>query len=111
MTRSAVSANTVGKLLVTLGYFRRVNRKTREGSCYPDRDGQFQHINRQVVAAQVANQPVISVDTKKKELIGGYKNAGSDYRAKGCPDLVRVHDGSVKNLGQPACLSQVDQHG
>ena len=64
----AISANTVGKLLITLGYSRQVNRKTKEGSRHPDRDGQFQHINRQVIAFQAAGQPVISVDTKKKEL-------------------------------------------
>ena len=81
----AVSANTVGKMLATLGYSRQVNRKTKEGSRHPDRDGQFQHINRQVTALQAASQPVISVDTKKKELIGEYKNGGSDYRVAGCP--------------------------
>jgi Rhodopirellula transposase DDE domain len=96
----AVSANTVGKLLVALGYSRQVNRKTKAGSRHPDRDGQFQHINCQVMACQAANQPVISVDTKKKELIGDYKNAGSDYRAKGCPDLVRVHDFIDKDFGK-----------
>ena len=65
-------------MLITLGYSRQVNRKTKEGSRHPDRDGQFQHINRQVLALQSAGQPVISVDTKKKELIGEYKNGGSD---------------------------------
>jgi hypothetical protein len=82
----AVSANTVARMLITLGYCRQVNRKTKEGSRHPDRDGQFEHINRQVNAVQAAGQPVISVDTKKKELIGEYKNGGSDYRAPGCPD-------------------------
>jgi len=98
----AVSANTVGKMLITLGYSRQVNRKTKEGSHHPDRDGQFQHINAQVLAVQAAGQPVISVDTKKKELIGEYKNAGSDYRAAGCPDPVKVHDFVDKNLGKVA---------
>ncbi len=97
-----ISANTVGKMLITLGYSRQVNRKTKEGSRHPDRDGQFLHINRQVVALQAAGQPVISVDTKKKELIGEYKNAGSDYRATGCPDTVRVHDFVDKDLGKVA---------
>jgi hypothetical protein len=92
----------VGKLLTTLGYSRHVNRKTKEGSHHPDRDGQFQHINRQVLALQLAGQPVISVDTKKKELIGEYKNGGSDYRAKGCPDLVKAHDFVDKELGKVA---------
>ena len=62
----AISANTVGKMLITLGYSRQVNRKTKEGSRHPDRDGQFHHINRQVVACQAAGQPAISVDTKKE---------------------------------------------
>jgi hypothetical protein len=98
----AVSANTVGKLLLTLGYARQVNRKTKEGSGHPDRDGQFQPINRQVTALQAAGQPVISVDTKKKEPIGEYKNGGSDYRAAGCPDAVNVHDFVDKTLGKVA---------
>ena len=71
-----VSANTVGKMLITLGYSRQVNRKTKEGSHHPDRDGQFQHINREVLALQAAGQPVVSVDTKKKEMIGDYQNGG-----------------------------------
>jgi hypothetical protein len=98
----AVSANTVGKVLLTLGYSLQVNRKTKEGRHHPDRDGQFQHINAQVLAVQAAGQPVISVDTKKKELIGEYKNGGSDYRAAGCPDPVKVHDFVDKNLGKVA---------
>jgi len=88
----SVSANTVGKMLMTLGYSRQVNRKTKEGSRHPDRDAQFRHINDQVAALQEAGQPVISVDTKKKELIGEYKNGGSDYRPTGCPDQVKTHD-------------------
>jgi len=98
----AVSANTIAKMLVTLGYSRQVNRKTKEGSHHADRDGQFQHINRQVIALQAAGQPVISVDTKKKELIGEYKNGGSDYRPAGCPDKVKVHDFIDKELGKVA---------
>jgi hypothetical protein len=97
-----VSANTVAKMLTTLGYSRQVNRKTKEGSRHPDRDGQFQHINRQVIALQAAGQPVISVDTKKKEAIGEYKNPGSDYRTRGCPDKVNVHDFVDKDLGKVA---------
>lgn len=88
----AISPNTVGKMLPALGYCRQVNRKTREGSHHADRDAQFQHINSQVLAFQAAGQPVISVDTKKKELVGEYKNGGSDYRASGRPDRVKVHD-------------------
>jgi hypothetical protein len=98
----AVSANTVAKLLTTLGYSRQVNRKTSDGGKHPDRDGQFQHINSQVTALQAAGQPVISVDTKKKELIGDYKNGGSDYRPAGCPDQVNVHDFVDKELGKVA---------
>jgi DDE family transposase len=98
----AISANTVAKLLVTLGYSRQVNRKTKEGSHHADRDGQFQHINGQASAFQGAGQPVISVDTKRKELIGEYKNGGSDYRAIGCPDAVKTHDFVDKELGKVA---------
>lgn len=100
--KHAISANTIGKLLITLGYSRQVNRKTKAGSHHPDRDGQFQHINSQVLALQAVGQPVISVDTKKKELIGEYKNGGSDYRATGCPDRVKVHDFVDKELGKVA---------
>jgi hypothetical protein len=98
--KHTVSANTVGKLLTHLGYRRQVNRKTHEGSHHPDRDGQFLHINDQVVAMQAAGQPVISVDTKKKELVGNYKNTGSDYRVAGCSDKVNVHDFADKELGK-----------
>ena len=97
-----IGANTVGKLLGTLGYSRQVNRKTKEGSHHPDRDAQFTHINSRVMALQAAGQPVISVDTKKKELIGEYKNGGSDYRPKGCPDCVGTHDFADKELGKVA---------
>ena len=73
-----VSADTVRKELVKLGFSRQFNRKSHEGSNHPDRDAQFEHINAKVVAAQANHQPVISVDTKKKELIGNFKNGGSD---------------------------------
>jgi hypothetical protein len=100
-TGHAVSANTVAKLLKTrLEYSRQVNRKTREGTNHPDRDAQFEHINASVVAAQALGQPVISVDTKKKELIGNYRNGGSDYRPKGDPTCVNVHDFPDKELGK-----------
>ena len=95
-----VSANTVGKLLQQAGFTRHVNRKTKEGGNHPDRDGQFEYINVQARAFHAAGQPVISVDTKKKELVGLYKNAGSDYRAIGCPDEVNVHDFIDKELGK-----------
>jgi Rhodopirellula transposase DDE domain len=96
-----VSPNTVVKLLTeNLEYSRQVNRKTNEGASHPDRNAQFEHINTQVVAAQAAGQPVISVDTKKKELIGNFKNGGSDYRPKGDPHRVNVHDFVDKDLGK-----------
>src|SRR4051794_15558921 len=96
-----VSPNTVGRLLVEeLAYSRQVNRKTHEGSSHPDRNAQFEHINAQVKAAQVAGQPVISVDTKKKELIGNFRNSGSDYRPKGCPIDVNMHDFKDKEKGK-----------
>jgi hypothetical protein len=95
-----VSASRMPRLLACLGYRRQVNRKTKEGSHHPDRNDQFEHINQQAVTFQAAGQPVISVDTKKKELIGAYKNAGSDYRPQGCPDEVNVHDFADQELGK-----------
>ena len=96
-----VSPNTVGRLLVDeLAYSRQVNRKTLEGASHPDRNAQFEHINAQVIAVQSAGQPVISVDTKKKELVGNFKNGGTDYRPKGCPLDVNVHDFKDKELGK-----------
>ena len=95
-----ISADTVRKELVKLGFSRQFNRKADEGSKHPDRNAQFEHINTKVVAAQAAGQPVISVDTKKKELVGNYKNGGSDYRPKGDPQRVNVHDFVDKELGK-----------
>src|SRR5687768_16590684 len=95
-----VSPNTVRKLLGQLGYNRKVNRKAAEGSSHADRDAQFEHINDRVVEFQAAGQPVISVDTKKKELVGNFKNSGSDYRPKGEPRRVNVHDFPDKTLGK-----------
>jgi len=95
-----IGKSSIPKLLGVLRYRRQANRKTLEGSRNPDRDAQFEHINAAVVANQAAGQPVISVDTKKKELVGSYKNAGSDYRPEGCPDLVRVHDFIDAELGR-----------
>ncbi len=87
-----VADSSIPKLLGLLKYRRQVNRKTLEGSHNPDRNAQFEHINTAVIVTQAAGQPVISIDTKKKELIGSYKNAGSDYRPEGCPERVNVHD-------------------
>ena len=92
-----ISANSVRRLLPGLGYSRQSNRKADEGSKHPDRDAQF---NAKVIAAQAADQPVISVDTKKKELIGNYRNGGTDYRPKGDPRRVKVHDFEDKELGK-----------
>ncbi len=97
-----VSADTVRKELVKLGFSRQFNRKSHEGSNHPERDAQFEHINANVVAAQANHQPVISVDTKKKELIGNFKNGGSDWRPKGAPRRVNVHDFVDKELGKAA---------
>ena len=98
----AVSPNSVRKLLAKLGFSRQFNRKTDEGSRHPDRNAQFEHINAKALAAQAAGEPVISVDPKKKELIGEYKNGGSDYRPKGDPRRVKVHDFEDKSLGKVA---------
>ena len=95
-----ISANSVRRLLPKLGFRRHANRKADEGSKHPDRNAQFEHINARVVAAQAAGQPVISVDTKKKELVGNYKNGGTDYRPKGSPARVKVHDFEDKELGK-----------
>jgi hypothetical protein len=78
------------------------NRKTREGSHHSDRDAQFEHINTTVKAAIVAGNPAISVDTKKKELVGDFKNGGRELRRKGDPEPVRVHDFEIKGLGKVA---------
>jgi hypothetical protein len=95
-----ISADTVRKELVKLGFSRQHNRKADEGSRHPDRNAQFEHINEKVLAAQAKGEPVISVDTKKKELIGNFKNGGSDYRPKGDPVRVKVHDFEDKALGK-----------
>jgi len=95
-----IKKSSIPKLLGMLKYRRQVNRKTLDGSASPDRDAQFEHINTAVTAAQAAGQPVISIDTKKKELIGPYKNGGSDYRPEGCPDKVNEHDFADKDLGK-----------
>jgi hypothetical protein len=95
-----VSANTVRRLLRRLGFSRQGNRKANEGRGHPDRDAQFEHINTQALEFQAAGQPVVSVDTKKKELVGNYKNAGTDWCAEGKPRRVNVHDFEDKELGK-----------
>ncbi len=96
----SICSSTVATLLGSLGFRRQVNRKTLEGASHPDRDEQFEYINETVQEFMVAKQPVISIDTKKKENIGDFKNQGSDYRPKGSPDAVRVHDFIDKELGK-----------
>lgn len=95
-----VSHESVAKLLRMLGFSLQANRKTLEGSSHPDRDAQFAHINQTVAAAQAAGQPTISVDTKKKELIGEVKNGGREWRPKGKPVEVRTKDFKDKQLGK-----------
>jgi len=95
-----VSYRTVARLLHQLGYSLQANRKTKEGRQHPDRDGQFRHINAKVAAALAASEPAISIDTKKKELVGEYKNGGREWRRKGEPLAVKVHDFPDKELGK-----------
>jgi hypothetical protein len=97
-----VSQKLVGKLLRQLKYGCQANRKTREGASNPDRDAQFRHINTTVKAAIADGQPVISVDTKKKELVGDFKNGGRELRRQGDPEAVRVHDFVIPELGKAA---------
>jgi hypothetical protein len=87
-----VCPTVVGDLLRGMGYRLQANSKTREGSKHIDRDVQFQYINTQAKAFLTANEPVISVDTKKKELVGNFKNNGREWRPKGTPELVNIHD-------------------
>jgi Rhodopirellula transposase DDE domain len=95
----AVSYRTVARLLLDLGFSLQANRKTREGKQHPDRDAQFQYINRQVRRFQRKGQPVVSVDAKKRELVGDFKNGGREWQPKGQPETVRTHDFRDKQLG------------
>ena len=95
-----ISGRKVGDLLRDLGYSLQANRKTREGASHPDRNAQFEHINAQAVAFQQRGQPVISVDTKKKELVGEFKNSGREWQPKGQPELVQIHDFPSQALGK-----------
>jgi transposase len=94
------SERSVNRLLHTLGYSLQSNRKTIEGGDHPDRDAQFQHINRRVKAFQRQRQPVVSVDTKKEELVGRFRNGGREWQPKGRPEEVKVHDFAEKDLGK-----------
>jgi hypothetical protein len=95
-----VSHQTVADLLHALDYSLQGNRKTKEGATHPDRDAQFAYINAQVRSFQRRGQPAISVDTKKKELVGNFKNGGREWRPAGAPDPVRVHDFVDRELGK-----------
>ena len=90
----------MSEILQESGYSLQANRKTREGSGHPDRNAQFEHIARRAKQFQQRGQPVISVDTKKKELVGDFKNAGSEWHPEGRPPAVRMHDFQDKDLGK-----------
>jgi len=96
----AVSERTVHRLLHDLGYSLQSNRQTLEGCHPPDRDAQFQYINRRAQVFQKQGQPVVSVDTKKKELVGQYRNGGQAWHLQGQPEEVNVHDFPDKVLGK-----------
>lgn len=95
-----ISQRSVCSLLHEQHYSLQANRKTREGNTHPDRDAQFQYINASVTQFQRAHQPVISVDTKKKELVGNFKNPGREWQPKGEPEEVNVHDFADPHLGK-----------
>lgn len=96
----SICDRTVARLLKESGYSLQANRKSREGNQHPDRNAQFEHINGQVVTFHRQRQPVISVDTKKKELVGDFKNCGREWQPQGLPEQVRVHDFKDKELGK-----------
>ena len=98
----SVSHSTVAMLLDEMGYSLQANRKTTEGKQHPDRNAQFEYINKRVRSHQRSGQPVISVDTKKKEKVGDFKNGGQEWRPHGDPEKVRVHDFIDKELGKVA---------
>jgi transposase len=94
------SHRMVAELLHELGYSLQANRKVREGDSHPDRNAQFEYIHAKVEAFQAARDPVVSVDTKKKELVGDFKNVGRELRPKGDPEMVRTHDFPLPDLGK-----------
>lgn len=103
------SHRMVAELLREIGYSLQANRKTAEGSAHPDRNDQFEHIYREVKEFQADGQPVISVDTKKKERVGDFKNGGRELRPKGDPEKVRVYDFEIPELGKVAPYGVYDQ--
>jgi len=103
------SHRMVAELLREMGYSLQANRKTLEGSDHPDRNAQFEYIHKKVKEFQSCGQPVVSVDTKKKELVGDFKNGGRELRPKGDPEKVRVHDFEIRELGKAAPYGVYDQ--
>jgi transposase len=95
-----VSHQLVSEVLHDLGYSLQANRKTHEGGDHPDRDAQFEHINAQAEAFLAAGEPAVSVDAKKKELVGDFKNPGREWQPQGKPEQVRVYDFPIKGLGR-----------
>jgi hypothetical protein len=106
-----VSATSVRRLLAAMGYSLQANRKTREGKQHPDRDGQFRHIAARVAARKKRREPALSVDTKKKEVLGNLKNAGHTYRRKGQPTKVKTLDFPDPELGKAIPYGVYDIHG
>lgn len=104
-----VSHRIVGELLHQMGYSLQANRKILEGSSHPDRNAQFEFINQQVIKFQNSNHPVISVDTKKKELVGNFKNNGQEWQPKGEPEEVFIYDFPIKELGKAIPYGVYDQ--
>jgi Rhodopirellula transposase DDE domain len=105
-----VSATSVRRMLMAMNYSLQSNRKTREGTQHPDRDGQFRHIAERVKARKRRGEPAISVDTKKKEVLGNLKNAGKKYRPKGNPEKVKTHDYPDPELGKAVPYGVYDLH-
>ena len=95
-----ICPNAVRDLLHEMGYRLQANRKTREGVDHPDQNAQFEYINNRVKTFLDADQPVISVDTKKKENLGNYSNKGVEYRPQGKPRETKMHDFPDKELGK-----------
>ncbi len=106
-----VGHNVVANLLRSLNYSLQSNRKTKEGTHNPDRDAQFHYINDRMKTALSEGRPAISVDTKKKELVGDFKNGGRELRPKGEPEPVRVHDFKIPELGRAAPYGVYDIGG
>jgi len=104
-----ISHQLVSELLHTLGYSLQANRKTQEGGEHPDRDDQFEHINTQAKGFLAEGEPVISVDAKKKELVGDFKNPGREWHPKGEPEEVRVYDFPIEGQGRVTPYGVYDQ--